>query len=192
MKSLFAFQFRAPNVLQAPHCCLNSLFKKKPTEENNRFFRFRLEFMKIAIYKSGEREGKMYTVTLSPAPNQRDEQYVLLSQNNFLFVSLFKSSPALLFAFLLNGSDGSNEFGGIRTAIMLIWRAFGVDKNKSAVAFMKMKMPLRTKLFTQLHLERAYRKFFGCSDLGVSLSIVYLLRKLNDNLGKMVGEVSFT
>lgn len=49
----------------------------------------------------------MYTETLSPASNQRDEQYVLLSQNNFPFISIVKGNESsdiiiLNFVFLLN------------------------------------------------------------------------------------------
>jgi len=82
---------------------LKSLFKKEIRGRNNRFFSSSLcsisireyrktrEFMKLAIQAAAavgvsRSESKKCTVTLSQALNQRDEQYVLLSQNNFLFI----------------------------------------------------------------------------------------------------------
>jgi hypothetical protein len=69
---------------------------RKVSEKNNRFFASK--FMKIAEYTMGaeRRERKLYTATLSPTKNPRDEQYVLLSQNNFPFISFERKASEVV------------------------------------------------------------------------------------------------
>lgn len=84
---------------------------------------------------------KKYTVTLSSALNQREEQYVLLSQNNFL---LFLSSKLYYSAFVfileriatvwMNSFRGT--FYGNYFDLEKLFVSFGM---KSAVRFMKIE-----------------------------------------------------